>query len=891
MEISLVINGQQQDLQIEPETPLLWVLRDLLGLTGTKYSCGIGLCGSCTVHVDGEAVQSCTASASSLEGKAITTIEGLADQAYHPVQEAWMAENVSQCGYCQPGQIMSAVALLNQNPNPSPSEVDATMSGNLCRCGTYHRIRKAIERAASAGQASGGALVEVSDPVGGFLSETGINRYLPALLPIAGAIAIAKDGEHNRVGRRGFLQVAVAAGAGLIIGISLPGCSDQTDDSTAASPTSGQNPLGGQGRVEDGGQTPRASSAAVTPPDTELPQAEVTATPEPTAFFEPNLYLTIDNNGVATVVVHRVEMGQGARTALPMMVAEDLEVEWSSVRVVQAPGDSRYGNQQTAGSDCIYETYGPLRQAGAQAKEMLIMAAAQIWGVERNSCYAEKGTVIHEPSGRISPYGELVETAVTLPPTRGRLKDPSDFKIIGSRIGQYDRSEIVNGSMVHGIDVMKPEMLFAAVARSPELRGEITDYDSSEAERVPGVRHVVPIESGVAIVADNTWAALEGKRVLDITWEPGNYSDLNSSELARQYRDEITPATTEADILAAVFEISFLAHATPSPMNCTADIRGDGSEVWAPTQTPQLAKSIATRLAGQSSEELTLHVPRLGGGFGRRLQVDYVRDAVEISREIGTPVKVMWSREDDIKHDYYHPLSVHYVSADLTSRRLPHIRSRTYGEWDQITGAWRSVSNFTEGFVRECFIDEMADYLEIDPLELRLELLPSPFHAPLQLAAEKAGWGTPLPEGHSRGIAAYATWDVTPVVMVAEVSLEDGSPRVHRVVTALDPGMTINPDLVEAQMEGGIAWGLSALTGSEITIVNGQVQQSNYHDYPIIRFDQMPEVETHIVPSVQPPKGVGEMGVPPIAPAVLNALYGLTGQRIRTLPMEKDEAA
>ena len=286
-----------------------------------------------------------------------------------------------------------------------------------------------------------------------------------------------------------------------------------------------------------------------------------------------------------------------------------------------------------------------------------------------------------------------------------------------------------------------------------------------------------------------------------------------------------------------------------------------------------------------------MHVPRLGGGFGRRLQVDYVRDAVEISREIGTPVKVMWSREDDIKHDYFHPLSVHYVSADLSSRRLPHIRSRTFGEWDQITGAWRAVSNFTEGFVRECFIDEMAEYLDIDPLERRLELLPRPFHAPLELAAENAGWGTPLPEGHSRGIAAYATWDVTPVVMVAEVSLVDGSLRVHRVVTALDPGMTINPDLVEAQMEGGIAWGLSALTGSEVTIINGQVQQSNYHDHPILSFDQMPEVETYIVPSVQPPKGVGEMGVPPIAPAVLNALYGITGQRMRTLPMRKAQAA
>jgi isoquinoline 1-oxidoreductase beta subunit len=885
MDISLVINGQPQVLDIDPEMPLLWVLRDLLGLTGTKYGCGIGLCGSCTVLVDDKAVQSCTASASSMKGKAITTIEGLAEQGFHPVQDAWIAENVSQCGYCQSGQIISTVALLSQNPNPSPSEVDSAMSGNLCRCGTYQRIKRAIGRAATASQVSSGALVEVSDPAGAFLSEPGINRYLPALLPIAGAIAFTKDGDRNPVSRRGFLQVATAAGAGLIIGISLPGCSDQSDTTAVVSPTPAQSSSGGQGSVGNGGQTPDETTTTGTPAVTRSTQSEANATPEATAYFEPNLYLTIDNNGVPTVVVHRVEMGQGARTALPMMVAEELEVEWSSVRVVQSPGDSRYGKQQTAGSSCIYETFGPLRQAGAQAKEMLVMAAAQNWGVNKNTCYAENGTVIHEPSGRIAPYGELVESAATLPPTRGRLKDQSEFKIIGSRIGQFDSPELVTGSMVFGIDVMTPEMLFAAVARSPELRGVIVDYDSSETERVPGVRHIVPIESGVAIVADNTWAALRGKQILDITWESSGYSDLNSSELARQYREEITPGSTEANFLEAVYEVSFLAHATPSPMNCTADVRGDGSEVWAPTQAPQLAKSRASRIAGLSSEALTLHVPRLGGGFGRRLQVDYVRDAVEISREIGKPVKVMWSREDDIRHDYYHPLSVHHISADLTSRRLPHIRSRTFGEWDRITGAWRAVSNFTEGFVRECFIDEMAEYLDIDPLDLRLELLPRPFHAPLELAAEKAGWGAPLPKGRSRGIAAYATWDVTPVVMVAEVSLEDGSPRVHRVVTALDPGMTINPDLVEAQMEGGIVWGMSALMGSEITIVNGQVQQSNFHDYPILRFDEMPEIETHIVPSVQPPKGVGEMGVPPIAPAVLNALYGLTGQRIRTLPM------
>jgi isoquinoline 1-oxidoreductase beta subunit len=618
-----------------------------------------------------------------------------------------------------------------------------------------------------------------------------------------------------------------------------------------------------------------------TPDPTETPRP----TPEPTAFFEPNVFLTVDNNGVATIVVHRVELGQGARTALPMIVAEELEVEWSSIRVVQAPGESIYGEQQTAGSSCIYDTYGPLRLAGAQARTMLIAAAAQIWGVDKDTCYAENGTVIHQSSGQVLAYGELVETASSLPTTRGQLKDKADFKIIGTRIGHIDSPELVDGSAIFGIDVMIPETLFATVARSPELRGTIVEYDATEAENIPGVRHVLPIESGIAVVADNTWAALQGKRALNITWEPGQYSDLTSDDVARFFREQLSTGTAEANVLEALYEVSFLAHATPSPMNCAVDVRSDGCDVWAPTQTPQLAKSTATRLAGLPSADVTLHVPRVGGGFGRRLQVDYVRDGVEISRDIGAPVKVLWSREDDIQHDYYHPLSVHHVSSDLTRLRLPQIRSRTYGEWDRITGAWRAVSNFTEGFVRECFLDEMAIALEMDPLELRLELLPGSFQAVLQTAAEHARWGDPLPAGHGRGIAAYSTWGVTPVVMIADVSLENGEVRVHRVVTAINCGTVINPDMVEAQMEGGIAWGLSALLGSEITIQNGQVQQSNFHDFPVLRFDQMPEVEVHIMPSDLQPMGVGEMGVPPIAPAVLNALFGITGERIRNLPI------
>ncbi|MGB3716232.1 MAG: molybdopterin cofactor-binding domain-containing protein, partial [Candidatus Promineifilaceae bacterium] len=905
MEIPIVVNGKSYSLSVDPETPLLWILRDELGLRGTKYGCGIGLCGSCTVHVDGEAVHSCTKTVASVEGQAVTTIEGLAEPTLHPIQEAWIAENVSQCGYCQSGQIMSAVALLNQKPDPSPSDFDVAMSGNLCRCGTYQRIRRAIEATAknslarSASEVGvGNTTVSTSSAARASLASSNVERYLPALLPLAGAIAFVKESDRTKISRRGFLQVAAATGAGLVIGISLPGCKESAETPTPTmapainTPIPVHTKIPGQPTVVPHNTIalPTSTGVVVAPTATQAPAlipdptATLSPTPEPTAFFEPNVFLTIDDNGVATIVVHRVEMGQGARTALPMIVAEELEVEWSAIRVVQAPGDSIFGKQQTAGSSCIYDTYAPLRLAGAQARDMLIAAAAQIWSVDRDTCYAENGTVIHQPSGQVLAYGELVETASSLPATRGQLKDKADFKIIGTRIGHIDNPQIVDGSAVFGIDVMIPGTLYAAVARSPELRGTVIEYDARETEDIPGVRHVLPIESGIAVVADNTWAALQGKRALNITWEPGRYADLNSGDVARYFREQLSTSTTETNVLEALYEVSFLAHATPSPMNCAADVRSDGCDVWAPTQAPQQAKSTATGLAGLPSADVTLHVPRVGGGFGRRLQVDYVRDAVEISRKIGAPVKVLWNREDDIQHDYYHPLSVHHVSADLTSLRLPQIRSRTYGEWDQITGAWRSVSNFTEGFVRECFLDEMAVALEEDPLELRLNLLLGSFQSVLETAAEHARWGEPLPPGHGRGIAAYSTWGVTPVVMIADVSLENGEVRVHRVVTAIDCGLVINPDLVEAQMEGGIAWGLSALLGSEITIQNGQVQQSNFHDYPVLRFDQMPEVEVHIMPSDLQPMGVGEMGVPPIAPAVLNALYAVTGKRIRNLP-------
>jgi isoquinoline 1-oxidoreductase beta subunit len=347
---------------------------------------------------------------------------------------------------------------------------------------------------------------------------------------------------------------------------------------------------------------------------------------------------------------------------------------------------------------------------------------------------------------------------------------------------------------------------------------------------------------------------------------------------------------TDPAVLEAIYEVPFFAHAPPEPMNCIADVRADHCEVWAPTQNPGQALSRISFIAGLPKEKIQIHIPRVGGGFGRRLQVDYVEQAVQISSRAGAPVKLLWSREEDIQHGFFHPLSVHLATANLENIRMPQVRSITYQGWDDLTYAWRSVTNFTDAFVQECFLDEMAVALGRDPYELRLELEPNSMHEVLTLAANKAGWGDPLPQGMGRGIACWSTWNVTPVAMVAEVSISPGgSVQVQRVLCAIDCGLVINPDMVAAQMEGGIVWGLTAALKGSIDIENGRVLQSNFDDYPLLRMDEMPQVEVYLVPSDRHPSGVGEMGVPPAAPAVLNAVYNATGKRIRHLPLQQDD--
>jgi isoquinoline 1-oxidoreductase beta subunit len=688
----------------------------------------------------------------------------------------------------------------------------------------------------------------------------------------------------SKISRREFLKVSTAAGAGLVIGFYLPGCQSPptaTPEPTA-SPTAPPEPTA----------SPMATPEPTAPP---------TATPDPSARFEPNAFLSIDGSGRVTITVPRPEIGQGVRTSLAMIVAEELEADWSTIRVEQAMADRKYGNQVTGGSRSIMQSYMTLRKAGAAARAMLIAAAAQTWGVEKETCYAENGAVIHQPSGRRLTFGELVETAATVPAPSSpeiTLKDPKDFRIIGTRLGQLDNPQFVDGSAIYGIDVQIPGMLYATLARCPVFGGQVASFDATQAKAVPGVRHVVQIQGGVAVVADNTWAAMKGRQALEITWDEGPNADLSSAGVRQRLTEQAqTQAATSSNddaagagtTLEAVYEIPFLAHATPEPMNCVADVRDDFCEVWAPTQAPQDAKLSAMSRAMLPEDAVRAHIPLIGGGFGRRLGTDYVEQAVQISKAVGAPIKLVWTREDDIQHDFYHPLSVHRASARLDEPSLPRVRS--YPARTAVpTGYWRSVENFTNAFVRECFLDELAAALGRDPYELRLELEPKPLKAVLELAATKAGWGTPLPDGWGRGIACHSTWNSTPVAEVAEVSVaEDGTVQVHRVVCAVDCGTVINPDMVEAQMEGGIVFGLTAALKAEITIKNGRVQQSNFHDYPVLRIDEMPVIEVYIMPSDEKPRGVGEMGIPPIAPAVANAVFAATGKRIRRLPIRPQD--
>ncbi|HZQ69950.1 MAG TPA: xanthine dehydrogenase family protein molybdopterin-binding subunit [Terriglobales bacterium] len=693
------------------------------------------------------------------------------------------------------------------------------------------------------------------------------------------------------------------------------------------------------------------------------------------AGFDPNAYISIHSDNTVHLWITRSEMGQGVRTTLPMMLNEELDADWAQIRYEQATPGGRFGGirLRTSGSGSTAGTYKAMCKAGATAREMLIAAAAQRWNVDTTGCVAHRGVVHHTSSGRKFTYGQLaIDAAKQKVPNNPPLRSPKDFQWIGTRVKRTDGVPIVSGRATYGIDVRVPGMLQAVVARCPYFGGKLISFDSAKTMKVPGVRHVVPvttgIAAGVAVVADHTWAAMKGRDVLQVQWERGPHADFDSSAFLRQMEEKLAgkedgyfvrgdgnaavAIQSAAQKLDAVYEFPFQAHAPLETMNCVADVRSGSCEVWVPTQAPEVALAETAKLLGIPESAVAIHVTLLGGGFGRRLFADYVPEAVEISRAVGKPVQLLWTRSDDMRFGFFHPADIQQIRGGLDAAgkpvawiqrsigsdlsmfggvpeeekknprhyfndgspwgsfdnpyNFPHLKADFIPLNSPVpTGPWRAVEYPPTVFARESFIDEMAHAAGKDPLQFRLDLLKpgdvltvgeskidrARLLRVLQLAAEKASWSTPLASikdrVRGRGIACNVYSEDCYIAQVAEVSIgkQKNDIRVHRVVCAVDCGLVINPQGLEGQAESGILWGLSAALHGGIDFKNGTAVQENYSDFEVIRIDEAPEIETHIVPSGLSPGGFGETAVPPIAPAVANAIFAATGKRVRRLPI------
>jgi isoquinoline 1-oxidoreductase subunit beta len=681
-----------------------------------------------------------------------------------------------------------------------------------------------------------------------------------------------------------------------------------------------------------------------------LPVATGRAVAADAAVFSPSAWLRITPDGRVTVLCGSAEMGQGVLTAIPMLLAEELDADWSRVSVEQAPADKAFANpmfgmQATGGSTTVRAHWEPLRKAGAAARAMLVAAAAERWGVDAATLHTEKGQVI-DAKGRKLAYGALVAAAAKQAvPTDAPLKNPKDFKLLGQPLKRLDTPAKIGGKAKYGIDAQVPGMLVAVMARAPLPGAKVARLNDAKAKAVKGVEQVITIQSGVAVLASGYWAAKKGRDALEIDWDLGPNTGLSSAMVSAlltegadnaealaidkgNVRDANAASATAID---ALYEAPYLAHACMEPMNCTAWVKGDEVEIWAGTQSQGPAQGILSAVAQATPAKVKINTMMLGGGFGRRFAPDFAIDATLLSKMSGKPVKLIYSREDDMAAGFYRPASVARFSGALDAQGRPTMLKVGVGSPSIMSASgfmkipdsgvdefamegiadhpydidnqriaygrresgpkvwfWRSVGHSQNVFFLEGFIDELAAAAKKDPYEFRRGLLSQQprYKGVLEAAAQKAGWGQPLPAGVFRGIAVAQSFG-SYVAEVAEVSVgADGVPKVHRVVAAVDCGMTVNPEIIRRQIEGAIVYGLSAALYGKITLKDGKVEQGNFHDYPVLRMSEMPKVEVHILPSGEKPGGIGEPGTPPIAPALVNAIYAATGKRLRSLPID-----